>query len=95
MCSSYDSIKVVVSFPREIDLQNKIEILNHDYPSLENMEILTEGQLFVILDSIVDLLDIDFVQSYGATAVQLINSTESTDSVKYRLENLNSTQYGS
>jgi hypothetical protein len=72
-----------------------MQTINDLHPCIENMEILTEGQLFVTLESIVDLLDIDFVHTYGATATQLINPSESTDSVKYRLENLNSTQYGS
>jgi hypothetical protein len=56
-----------------------MQTINDLHPCIENMEILTEGQLFVTLESIVDLLDIDFVHTYGATATQLINPSESTD----------------
>lgn len=91
MSTCEGSIKVLVNFPSGVKLTDILQALIADYPCLENVEELSQTQLLLNMDSIVELLDIDFVNSYGATSTILIDPRESTESIKYRLENLNST----
>ena len=69
--SSQENVLALVTFPSHIDIFKVRRRLSEDHPFLENIDIVSENTLGVRLQNIADLLDLDFINSYGAQDVKL------------------------
>ena len=69
--SAEESILALVTFPPHINTQKVCRQISEDHPYLEDIQNVSENTLGVRLENIADLLDLDFMDSYGATSVKL------------------------
>lgn len=67
-------MKLLVTFPAETDVRELARLLEEEYLFIQLVKVVRNNQLLISYDCMADLLEIDFVEQYGALYAHVKNS---------------------
>lgn len=69
-----DPVKLIVTFSSDVDLDDVIRTLKETYLFVQHIRKCGKNELLISFDSMSDLLEIDFIEQFGALSTKVKNS---------------------
>lgn len=69
-----DSVKLIVAFSSDANLDKIMHTLNETYLFIQHIQKCGKNELLISFDSMSDLLEIDFIEQYQALSTRVKNS---------------------
>lgn len=69
-----DPVKLIVTFSSDINLEDVMLTLKETYIFIQHIQKCGKNELLISFDSMSDLLEIDFIEQFGALSTKVKNS---------------------